>query len=215
MADRRTGVRVFLLDDHEFLRIGVRAVVDAEPDLVIVGEGATAGAALALIPILRPDVAVIDLQLPDGNGIEVCREVSTRHPEVRCLVLSAFPYRTAVLGAQAAGAMGYLLKQRASAELVTAIRTVASGRTFFGESGTPLTPDPVDLDPALHRLSPQERRVLALIAEGRTNRQIADALFLAEKTVKNYVSSLLAKLGLERRTQAAVLAAKLLGTHKR
>jgi PAS domain S-box-containing protein len=202
------GVRVFLLDDHEFLRIGLRAVIDAQPDLLVVGEAATADEALALIPVSLPDVAVIDLQLPQGDGIEVCREISIRHPEVRCVVLSAFSYRRAVLGAMSAGAAGYLLKQRASGQLVDAIRTVVSGGTVF-ESLSPSARDPAEFDPRLHRLSPQERQILALIVEGRTNRQIAADLFLSEKTVKNYISRLLGKLGMARRSEAAGYGARL------
>lgn len=203
------GVGVFILDDHEFVRIGVRAAIDVEPDLVVVGEAATADEALALIPEVSPDVAVIDLQLAQGDGIEVCRKVTAQHPEVRCIVLSAFPYRRAVLGAQTAGAAGYILKQRASHELVDAIRTVASGGTVFDPSLIRGGPDHAESDPLLRRLSGQERRILALISEGRTNRQIAADLFLAEKTVKNHVTRLLGKLGMSRRSEAAAYGARL------
>ena len=203
------GVRVFLLDDHEFVRIGVRAVIDAQPDLAVVGEAATAKEALIQIPDILPDVAIIDLQLCESDGIEVCREVTAHHPEVRCLVLSAFSYRRAVLGAVSAGAAGYVLKQCPGHELVEAIRTVARGGTVFDESITRSARHPTELDPLLRRLTPQERRILTLIAEGRTNRQIADDLFLAEKTVKNNVSRLLAKLGMARRSEAAAYRARL------
>ncbi len=202
------SIRVFLLDDHEFTRIGLRAVIDAQPDLLVVGEAATADGGLVSIAALLPDVAVIDLQLAQGDGIGVCRELSTHHPQIRCLVLSAFPYRGAVLGARSAGAAGYLLKQGASGELIDAIRTVAGGGTAFIES-TSSVPDPQEFDPLFQRLSPQERRILALIVEGRTNRQIATDLFLSEKTARNYVSRLLAKLGMTRRSEAAGYGARL------
>jgi DNA-binding NarL/FixJ family response regulator len=204
---------VFLVDDHELVRLGVRAVVEAEEDLAVVGEAAGATEALARIAATRPDVAVVDLQLGQGDGIAVCRELHARHPEVRCLVLSAFSDQRDVLGALMAGAAGYVLKQRASRELVQAIRTVAAGGTVLDpgvaegvlarmrEGGQP--------DPMLARLSAQERRILCLIAEGRTNREIADELFLAEKTVRNYVSNLLAKLKMHRRSEAAAYAARL------
>jgi DNA-binding NarL/FixJ family response regulator len=204
---------VFLVDDHELVRLGVRAVVEAEEDLAVVGEAAGATEALARIAATRPDVAVVDLQLGQGDGIAVCRELHARHPEVRCLVLSAFSDQRDVLGALMAGAAGYVLKQRASRELVQAIRTVAAGGTVLDpgvaegvlarmrEGGQP--------DPMLARLSAQERRILCLIAEGRTNREIADDLFLAEKTVRNYVSNLLAKLKMHRRSEAAAYAARL------
>lgn len=206
-------LRIFLLDDHELVRIGVRAVIDAEADLEVVGEAATSEEALARIPPARPHVAVVDLQLGDGDGIAVCRELRARHPEVRCLVLSAFSDQRDVVGAVMAGAAGYVLKQRASRELVDAIRTVAGGGTVLDPSVAEGLLDRLrsgsSPDPLLGRLSDQERRVLVFIAEGRTNRQIAEELFLAEKTVRNYVSNLLAKLGMHRRSEAAAYAARL------
>lgn len=204
---------MFLVDDHELVRLGVRAVVDAEEDLAVVGEAASADEALARIPATRPHVAVVDLQLGQGDGIAVCRELGTTHPEIRCLILSAFSDQRDVLGALMAGAAGYVLKQRASRELVEAIRTVAAGGTVLdpGVAEGVLTRmrGEGQHDRMLALLSPQERRILHLIADGRTNREIADELFLAEKTVRNYVSNLLAKLKMHRRSEAAAYAARL------
>ena len=207
------SVRVFLLDDHELVRVGLRTLIDAEADLSVVGEAATAEEALVRLPAARPDVAVVDLQLGQSNGVEVCREVRSRHPEVSCLVLSAFSDERDVSAAILAGAAGYVLKQRASKDLVEAIRAVGQGATALDPSLT----DGVltrmrsgsNPDPLLGRLSAQERRILELIAGGLTNRQIADDMFLAEKTVRNYVSNLLAKLGMHRRSEAAAYAARL------
>jgi DNA-binding NarL/FixJ family response regulator len=207
------GVRVFLVDDHELVRLGVRAAVEAEEDLTVVGEAAGATEALACIAATRVDVAVVDLQLGQGDGIALCRELHGHHPEVRCLVLSAFSDQRDVLGALMAGAAGYVLKQRASRELVQAIRTVAAGGTVLdpgvAEGVLARMREGARPDPMLARLSAQERRILSLIAEGRTNREIADDLFLAEKTVRNYVSNLLAKLQMHRRSEAAAYAARL------
>jgi DNA-binding NarL/FixJ family response regulator len=207
------GLRVFLLDDHEFIRIGVRAVIDAEDDLEVVGEAATAEEALARIGAVRPDVAVVDLQLGGSDGTAVCREVRARHPEIRCLVLTAFSDQRNVLDAVMAGAAGYVLKQRASRELADAIRAVAGGGTVLDPGVTQGLCDRIRSgavpDALLGRLSEQERRILVGIAEGRTNRQIAEELFLAEKTVRNYVSHLLAKLGMHHRSEAAAYAARL------
>lgn len=214
MADGALSeVRVFVADDHAVVLVGVRAVIEAEPDLVVVGEAATSGEAMAGVASTRPDVVVVDLQLGQDDGIEVCRELRARHPEVRCLVLTAFSARRDIIQAMAAGAAGYVLKQRTTADLVDAIRRVARGETV-----RPLGVDKELLDrlatrdapdALLERLSPRDRRILALLAEGCSNRQIADALFLSEKTVKNYVSRLLAKLGMSRRTEAAVYGARL------
>jgi DNA-binding NarL/FixJ family response regulator len=205
--------RVFLLDDHEIVRRGLRELLEAEDDLRIVGEAGTAADALARIPPTRPDVAVLDVRLPDGNGVEVCREVRSRHPEIRCLMLTSFTDDEALFQAIMAGAAGYLLKQVRGTDLVTAIRNVAAGQSLLDPAITAQVLERLrkgnEEDERLAHLTPQERNILELIAEGLTNRQIAERVHLAEKTVKNYVSNLLAKLGMERRTQAAVYAARL------
>jgi DNA-binding NarL/FixJ family response regulator len=206
-------VRVFLLDDHEVVRRGVRSLIEVEGDLVVVGEAGTAAEALARIPPTKPDVAIIDVRLPDGNGVEVCREIRSRHPEIQCLVLTSFADDEALFDAIMAGAAGYLLKQIKENDLVDAIRRVASGQSLLDPQITTrvlerLRRPPVE-DERLAALTDQERKILDLIAEGLTNRQIGERIFLAEKTVKNYVSNMLAKLGMERRTEAAVFAARL------
>ena len=203
--------RVFLLDDHEVVRRGLRDLLEAEDDLVVVGEAGTAEEALSRIPPTRPDVAVLDVRLPDGDGVEVCREVRSRHPEVRCLILTSFADDDALFRAIMAGAAGYVLKQVKALDLVDAIRRVGAGQALLDPTVTERVLERMrrgpERDQRLERLSDQERRILDLIAEGLTNRQIAERIHLAEKTVKNYVSNLLTKLGMERRTQAAVYAA--------
>jgi two-component system response regulator DevR len=206
-------LRVFLLDDHELLRVGLGTLIDSEDDLVVVGEAATGDEALARIPAADPDVAVIDLQLEQGDGIEVCQELRARRSRVRCLILSAFCGESDILGALRAGAAGYLLKHRTGQEVLEAIRTVGDGRTVLDPSlgkrllnRTRVASEP---DPFLLRLSGQDRRILLLIAAGYTNRQIAEEMFLAEKTMRNYVSALLSKLGMNRRTELAAYAARL------
>lgn len=204
-------VTVFIVDDHEIVRRGVCDVLAGEPDLEVVGEAATCREALARVPAIQPDVAVLDVRLPDGNGIELCRDLRSALPALRCLVLTSFADDEALTDAVLAGAAGYLLKQVLGADLVQAIHAVGAGRSLL---------DPKAADMALAKLrepradptatlTEQERRVLDLIGRGLTNRQIAGHMALAEKTVKNYVSNLLAKLGLQRRTQAAVLATEL------
>jgi len=210
----KVPVRVFLLDDHEIVRLGLRTLIAAESDLVLVGEAGTGPEALAGIAASRPDVAVIDLQLEDGDGIEVCREIRERHPEVRCLVLTAFAERRDVTAARLVGAVGYVLKQRAPKDFVEAVRTVAAGGAAFGGNQPRLFERSLSARgersaELLDRLSAQERRILVLLAEGQTNRQIGAQLFLAENTVKNYVSHLLTKLGMARRSEAAAYAARL------
>jgi len=205
-------IAVFLLDDHEIVRRGVRDLLEAEPDIAVVGEAGTASSALARIPALRPDVAVLDVRLPDGDGISVCREIRSRMPEVACLMLTSFGDEEALLDAVMAGAAGYVLKQIRGTDLVGAVRTVAAGGSMLdpraaGQLMARLRDKREEHDP-LAALTAQERRILELIGEGLTNRQIGERLFLAEKTVKNYVSGLFSKLGIERRTQAAVLAAR-------
>lgn len=207
------AVRVFLLDDHEIVRRGVKELLEAEGDLQVVGEAGTAAQALARIPPTRPDVAVLDVRLPDGDGVQVCREIRSAHPEIHCLMLTSFADDEALFQAIVAGASGYVLKQIKGADVVEAVRAVAAGRSLLDPSVTARVLERLrsgsEEDELLARLSPQERNILRLIADGLTNRQIAEEVHLAEKTVKNYVSNLLSKLGMERRTQAAVYAARL------
>ena len=206
-------IRVFLLDDHEVVRRGVRELLDAENDITVVGEADTAELALARIPPTRPDVALLDVRLPDGDGVEVCREIRSRQPDVACLMLTSFADDEALFQAIIAGASGYLLKQIRGTDIVDAVRRAAAGQSLLDpavtESVLSRLREPPEEDERLARLTPQERRILALIADGLTNRQIAAEIHLAEKTVKNYVSNVLAKLGMERRTQAAVFATRL------
>lgn len=205
--------RVFLLDDHELVRSGLRQLIEAEDDLEVVGEAATAGEARRRIPALRPDVAVLDARLPDGSGIEVCRDVRAVDPTIRALVLTSYDDDEALFAAIVSGAAGYVLKDIRSSDLVRGIRTVAAGGSLLDPTTTAhvlerLRSGPQE-DRRLAGLTGQERRILELIADGLSNREIGARLHLAEKTVKNYVSSLLAKLGMQRRTQAAVFAATL------
>ncbi|QNE36976.1 response regulator [Leifsonia shinshuensis] len=201
-------IRVFLADDHEIVRRGVVALIDAQDDMEIVGEAATAGQARARILAVRPDVAVLDVRLPDGSGIDVCRAVKQGEPGIRCLMLTAYDDEDALRSAIIAGADGYVVKDIRASTLLEDIRAAHRGKRLIdprmAERVSATLREPAD-DPRFASLGLRERQVLALIADGRTNRQIAERLGLAEKTVKNYVSSLLAKLGLERRTQAAVL----------
>ncbi|HVC24418.1 MAG TPA: response regulator transcription factor [Acidimicrobiales bacterium] len=206
-------IRVFLLDDHEVVREGVRRLIETDEDLVVVGEAATAAEALEAIGEVRPDVAVLDVRLPDGDGVDVCREIRSRHPEVACLILTSFADDDALARAVMAGASGYVLKQIHGNELIASVRSVASGRTLIDSATTrrvleELRRSHAEQDGA-DRLTPREREILELIAAGKTNRQIGAELFLAEKTVKNYVSNLLAKLGMGRRSEAAAYAARL------
>ena len=207
-------IRVFLLDDHEIVRRGLRDLLEAEDDLVVVGESDSASEAERIIPVLRPDVAVLDARLPDGSGIDVCRTIRSKDPSIQALILTSYDDEQARFAAIMAGAAGYVLKQVRSHDLVEAIRTVARGQSLIDPAVTANMLDRPQSEPEkpdkLASLTDREKDILALIAEGLTNRQIGQRLFIAEKTVKNYVSSLLGKLGLERRTQAAVLAAKLL-----
>jgi DNA-binding NarL/FixJ family response regulator len=205
-------IGVFLVDDHEIFRRGVRALLAAEPDLDIVGEADTASAAMARMPALRPDVAILDVRLPDGDGITVCREIRSALPQTACLMLTAYGDDQALLGAIMAGAAGYVSKQTCGTELVGALRAVASGQSVLDPYASRrvverLRQHAAAADP-IAALSEKEKQVLDLIGEGLTNRQIAERMFLAEKTVKNYVSSLLTKLGMQRRAQAAVFAVR-------
>ena len=213
--DRTPGkpIAVFLLDDHEIVRRGVRDLLEAEPDITVVGEAGTASSALARIPALRPNVAVLDVRLPDGNGVEVCREIRSRMPEVACLMLTSFGDDEALFDAIMAGAAGYVLKQIRGTDLVGAVRTVAAGESMLDPGAA--TKVMARMREEAHRKDPlaglteQERKILELIGEGLTNRQIGERMYLAEKTVKNYVSALFVKLGMERRTQAAAYAARM------
>ncbi|HEU4676539.1 MAG TPA: response regulator transcription factor [Motilibacteraceae bacterium] len=205
-------MRVFLLDDHEVVRRGLKDLLEAEPDLQVVAQAATAAEARALMPTLEADVAVLDGRLPDGSGIDVCRELRSHHAGIRALILTSYDDEEALFSAIMAGASGYLLKQVRGNDLVEAIRQVAAGQSLLDPAVTMRVLRRVRGEPQDDRLAgltERERTVLMLVADGLTNRQIAEHLDLAEKTVKNHVSSLLAKLGLERRTQAAVLAAKV------
>ena len=206
-------IRVFLLDDHEIVRRGVRDLLESAGDIEVVGEAGTAEEALGRIPATSPDVAVLDVRLPDGNGVEVCREIRSRRPEIQCLMLTSFTDDEALFDAIMAGAAGYVLKQIRSSDLVEAIRKVAAGESLLDPRSTQKVLERLregeEQDHRLKHLTDQERRILALLADGLTNRQIADAMFLAEKTVKNYVSNLLTKMGMARRTEAAVYAARL------
>jgi two-component system response regulator DevR len=213
-SDAQATIRVFLLDDHELVRRGVRDLLEAGGnDLVVVGEAGTAEEALRRISAVHPDVAVLDVRLPDGNGVEVCREIRSRHPEVRCLMLTSFADDEALFDSIMAGAAGYVLKQVRGADLVATVRSVAAGQSLLDPEVTArvlerLRRGPDQQDGAVD-LTDQERRILDLLAEGLTNRQIGERMYLAEKTVKNYVSNLLVKLGMHRRTEAAVYGARL------
>ncbi|MFE2234359.1 response regulator [Streptomyces sp. NPDC059442] len=210
-------VRVFLVDDHEVVRRGLRDLLGAEADLAVVGEAATAGQALARGPALRPDVAILDVRLPDGDGVSVCRELRSRMPDLACLMLTSFDDEEALLDAIMAGAAGYVLKQIKGSDLVAAVRTVATGQSMLDPATTARLmhslrdPEPAGPpeDQRLAVLTERERDVLELIGEGLTNRRIAERLYLSEKTVKNHISRLLGKLGVERRVQAAVIAAQV------
>ncbi|TWF75145.1 LuxR family two component transcriptional regulator [Pseudonocardia hierapolitana] len=208
-------ISVFLLDDHEIVRRGIAQLLEGEDDITVVGEAGSAAQALARIPALRPDVAVLDVRLPDGDGVTVCRDIrSAVAPPPACLMLTSYADDEALFGAIMAGASGYLLKQVTGIDLVGAVRTIAAGGSLLDTKATAavlerLRKGDEPADPRYASLSPQERRILHLIADGLTNRQIGAEMFLAEKTVKNYVSSLLHKLGFARRTEAAVYAAEL------
>jgi two-component system response regulator DevR len=206
-------IRVFLLDDHEVVRRGVRDLLESDGDIAVVGEASTAAEALARVPAVRPDVAVLDVRLPDGDGVSVCRELRSQFPEMACLMLTSFADDEALFDAILAGAAGYVLKQVRGSDILGAVRTVAGGGSLLDPATTArvmarLRDQATAKDP-LEGLSEQERRILELIGEGLTNRQIGERMFLAEKTVKNYVSNVLAKLGMERRTQAAAFVARL------
>ena len=204
-------IRVFLVDDHEVVRLGLRDLLGAEPDMAVVGEAGTTADALAGIDATSPDVALLDVRLPDGDGVRVCREVRSRDPQVRCLMLTSFADDDALFASIMAGASGYVLKQVRGADLLEGIRRVARDESLLDPSVTARVLERVrqGSEPEEGGLSSQETRIIELVGEGLTNRQIAERMLLAEKTVKNYVSNLLAKLGMARRTEAAVWAARL------
>ncbi|MCW2781519.1 MAG: hypothetical protein JWR35_1968 [Marmoricola sp.] len=214
MTEPAKPIRVYLLDDHEVVRRGLRELLESSGDIEVIGESGLAQEATSRIPALHPDVAVLDGRLPDGSGIDVCRDVRSVDPSIKALILTSYDDDEALFAAIMAGASGYVLKQITGTDLVDAVRRVAAGQSLIDPSLTARVLERLRTGPEeaseLASLTDQERKILALIAEGYTNRQIGEAIFLAEKTVKNYVSSILAKLGLERRTQAAVLATKLL-----
>lgn len=205
-------ISVFLVDDHEIVRCGVADLIDDEEDLVVVGQAGTVAEAMVRIPAANPDIAVLDIRLPDGNGVELCRELRALCPDLNCLMLTSFTDEQAMLDAIMAGAGGYVIKDIRGMELLSAIRTVGSGRSLLDNRAASALMDRLraagEASP-IAALTEQEQTLLELIGEGLTNRQISTRMFLSEKTVKNYVSRLLAKLGVERRTQAAVLATKL------
>jgi len=213
MAIPKDPIRVFLLDDHEIVRRGLADLINLESDMEVVGEASTKAEALARIPASHPTVAVLDVRLPDGNGVEVCRDIRSELPDIRCLMLTSYADDEALFDAIMAGASGYVLKEIRGNDLMSAIREVASGKSLLDPTATQRVLDRLrqgeHQDQRLQGLSDQERRILILIGDGLTNRQIGEAMHLAEKTVKNYVSSLLAKLGMERRTQVAALAARM------
>ncbi len=205
-------IRVFLLDDHELVRRGIKDLLESEGDIVVVGESGLAEEATRRSPALRPDVAILDGRLPDGSGIDVCREVRSRDPEIKALILTSYDDDDALFAAIMAGAAGYILKQVRGTDFLDTVRRVAQGQSMLDPHVTAQVLERVrngpPVDHELDRLTSQEQRILELIGEGLTNRQVAEHMFLAEKTVKNYVSSLLAKLGLTSRTQAAIFATK-------
>jgi DNA-binding NarL/FixJ family response regulator len=205
-------IRVYLLDDHEIVRRGIKELLESEGDIVVVGESGLAEEATRRIPALRPHVAILDGRLPDGSGIDVCRDVRSQDPSIAALILTSYDDDEALFSAIMAGAAGYILKQVHGNDLVNTVRRVAAGQSMLDPGVTAQVLDRLrsgpKVDPSLEQLTSQELRILELIGEGMTNRQIAGTLFLAEKTVKNYVSSMLAKLGLESRTQAAIFATK-------
>jgi two-component system, NarL family, response regulator DevR len=212
-AVETSPTRIFLLDDHEIVRRGLADLLNSVPEFDVVGEAGTVAEALRRIPAVNPDVAILDGRLPDGSGIEVCRTVREHQPNVRCLILTSYDDDEAIFAAVLAGAAGYVLKQIRGSNLIDAVRQVAAGRSLLDPAVTARVLQRLregkQEDARIATLNTQERKILVLIAEGLTNRQIGERLFLAEKTVKNNVSSLLAKLGMQRRTQAAVFGANL------
>jgi two-component system response regulator DevR len=209
----RMGIRVFILDDHELVREGVRSLLESDEELEVVGEASTAAEAITRIPLAKPDVAILDVRLEDGDGVTVCREVRSLLPDLVCLMLTSFADDEALYASVMAGAAGYVLKQIRARDLIEDVKKVAGGASLMDPRAVARVVEritnPGDADPQLGSLSPQERRILDLIAQGRTNRQIGEDMFLAEKTVKNYVSNLLTKLKMKSRTEAAIFATRI------
>jgi len=209
------SIRVFLLDDHELVREGIRALLESDEDIEVVGEASTADEALTRAPLAKPDVAILDVRLEEGDGIEVCRELRSRMPELVCLMLTSFADDEAMYASVMAGAAGYVLKQIKVRDLIVDVKKVASGASLMDPKMVARVVErianPPKGDPAIESLSPQEARILDLIAEGKTNKQISEAMFLSEHTVKNYVTGLLRKLTVTSRTEAAIYATKLKG----
>lgn len=212
-SDARKNIRVFVLDDHEVVRRGLKELLDAEPDMEVVGEAATAESAVGRVPVLGVDVAVLDVRLPDGDGVEVCREIRSASPGTACLMLTGYGDDRAVMAAIMAGAAGYAMKHAQGMDVVESVRAVAEGRSALGPEAAQrvmaLLREKAETTDPLAALTSQEKRVLDLIGEGLTNREIAERMFLSEKTVKNYVSALLTKLGMNRRSQAAALVGRI------
>ncbi len=206
-------IRVFLLDDHDLVREGIRSLLEGDEQLEVVGEAATAAEAMTRIPLARPDVAILDVRLQDGNGVEVCRDLRSLMPELVCLMLTSYADDEALYASVMAGAAGYVLKQVKARDLIDDVKKVAGGASLMDPRAVARVVErianPPKTNPELKALSPQERRILDLIAEGMTNRQIAGAMFLSEKTIKNYMTALLAKLKMNSRTEAAIYATKL------
>ena len=208
-------IRVFLLDDHELVREGIRSLLESDDEIEIVGEASTGEEALTRAPLARPDVAILDVRLENGNGIEVCRDLRSAMPDLACLMLTSFADDEALYSSVMAGAAGYVLKQIKARDLIDDVKKVATGASLMDPRAVARVVErianPPKLDPALSSLSPQEGRILDLIADGKTNKQIADAMFLSENTVKNYVTALLRKLKVTSRTEAAIYATKIKG----
>jgi DNA-binding NarL/FixJ family response regulator len=206
-------IRVFLLDDHEVVREGIRSLLEYDEEIEVVGEASTVAEAMTRIPLAHPDVAILDVRLPDGSGIEVCRDIRSDDPSVTCLMLTSYADDEALYASVMAGAAGYVLKQVRGRDLVADVKKVAGGGTLMDSRAIAKVIERITNPPSpsdeLAALSPQERRLLDHIAEGLTNRQIAEVMFLSEKTVKNYVTSLLAKLNMANRTEAAVFVTRL------
>jgi two-component system, NarL family, response regulator DevR len=207
------AIRVFLLDDHELVREGIRSLFEGDDDIEVVGEAATAARAMTMIPLTKPDVAILDVRLEDGNGIEVCREMRSILPDLACLMLTSYADDEALYASVMAGAAGYVLKQVKGRDLIEDVKKVAGGASLMDPRAVAQVVErishPPKTNPELESLSPQQGRILGFIAEGLTNRQIAEAMFLSEKTVKNYITGLLAKLNMNSRTEAAIYATKI------
>lgn len=207
------SIRVFLLDDHELVREGIRSLLESDPDIEVVGEAATDAEALTRVPLAKPDVAILDVRLEDGNGIEVCRDLRSAMPDLACLMLTSFADDEAMYASVMAGAAGYVLKQIKARDLIDDVKKVASGASLMDPRAVARVVErianPPKGDPALSSLSPQEARLLELIADGKTNREAAAALMLSEHTIKNRVTGLLRKLQVSNRTEAAIYATKL------